>query len=200
MIVKSKVLCLTKCCLRFWVVVRKVVLVLRIYLKTWKDLGTLENDLEEVKLHCRVSCSDSEVGRRACVCVRVCVCVCVCVCARVQRMRVLMHLQRALVSASEQQVGLLRLSYKRLSKTSSVDHLSVCVCFCVCLCVCVFIDAFPCHLFSPPCLFRVFTYIFTCIEGLGSSSSSTAHFPGGCFSVCCSPWCFPALWEVCILF
>lgn len=36
-----------------------------------------------------------------------------------------MHAQEALVSTSEQQVGLLSLSYKRLSETTSADHLGI---------------------------------------------------------------------------
>lgn len=36
-----------------------------------------------------------------------------------------MHAQKALVSTSEQQVGLLSLSYKRLSETTSADHLGI---------------------------------------------------------------------------
>lgn len=47
-----------------------------------------------------------------------CVYVCVCLCT-------IMHAQKALVSTSEQQVGLLSLSYKRLSETTSADHLGI---------------------------------------------------------------------------
>ncbi len=56
-------------------------------------------------------------------------CVCVCVCVHARARAFACAESSGLVSTSEQQVGLLRLSYKRLSKTTSVDHLRrVCVC------------------------------------------------------------------------